>query len=225
MKSSSTSFGKKAEAFFNNLNEKGKPLPMLELMNPYKTKRVQLVVRKFFDKFYSDNDARTFVFGINPGRFGCGTTGIAFTDPVALRESCEIENDFGFRREISSQFIYEMINEFGGTKKFYSKVFVTAIYPLALIKDGKNYNYYDSKKLYAVLRSEILKSVSTQISFGARREFAVSLGKKNADFLSEINQELGYFKEIKVLEHPRYIMQYRRKKLKEYIKKYIRVLE
>jgi hypothetical protein len=218
-------FAQKAIYFYLDLG-KGNSLPEnVEIINPYDENKVKETTKKFFKKYYDDDKPRTFIFGINPGRFGCRTTGIAFTDPVALRESCGIENDLGFRRELSSQFIYEMIKEYGGANRFFSKIFVTAVYPLALIKDGKNHNYYDSKKLYEVLKSEIKKSISSQINFGARKEFAVSLGKKNAIFLSEINQELGYFKEIKVLEHPRYIMQYRRKKLKEYIRKYVQLLK
>ncbi len=218
-------FAEEAIDFFNNQKEPAGLPSSLEIINPYKERSVKFIVEKFYNSFYDDNNQRIFIFGINPGRFGCGTTGIAFTDPVALRESCGIENDLGFRKELSSQFIYEMIKEYGGAEKFFSKVFVTAVYPLALIKDGKNHNYYDSKKLYEVLRNEIKKSIYSQINFGARKDFAVSLGKKNALFLSEINQELDYFKEIKVLEHPRYIMQYRRKKVKDYIEKYIEVLK
>lgn len=218
-------FAKEAIDFFNNQKKPAKLPPGLDVMNPYEEKPVKIVVEKFYNNFYNDNNQRIFVFGINPGRFGCGTTGIAFTDPAALRESCGIENDLGFRNELSSQFIYEMIREYGGAQKFFSKIYITAVYSLALIKDGKNHNYYDSKRLYESLKSKIKKSISVQINFGARKEFAVSLGKKNAIFLSEINKELGYFKEIKVLEHPRYIMQYRRKKLKEYVEKYIEVLK
>lgn len=218
-------FAEKTIDFFNNQKKPAKLPAGLEIINPYKEKPVRQIVEKFYNNFYNDCNQRIFVFGINPGRFGCGTTGIAFTDPVALRESCGIKNDLGFRKELSSQFIYEMIREYGGSQKFFSKIFITAVYPLALIKDGKNHNYYDSKILYNVLRNEIKRSISVQINFGAREEFAVSLGKKNAIFLSEINQELGYFKEIKVLEHPRYIMQYRRRKMREYIGKYIEVLK
>ncbi len=219
------SFAEKAIDFFNNQKEPFGLPSGLEVINPYKEEPVKLIIEKFYNCFYSDKNQRIFVFGINPGRFGCGTTGIAFTDPVALRQSCGIENDLGFRKELSSQFIYEMIKEYGGAKKFFSKIFITAVYPLAIIKDGKNHNYYDSKKLYEVLRSNIKKGISEQIEFGARKEYAVSLGKRNAIFLSEINKELGYFNGIKVLEHPRYIMQYRRKKMKEYIENYIEVLK
>ena len=57
--------------------------------------------------------------------------------------------------------------------------------------------------------------------FGARRDFAILLGKKNADFFSSINEEHKFFKKIAVLEHPRCIMQYRLKKIDFYINKFI----
>ena len=61
--------------------------------------------------------------GINPGRFGGGLTGISFTDPVALKKYCGIDNQLRNKEELSSKFVYEVINHFGGVNKFFSKVF------------------------------------------------------------------------------------------------------
>ena len=193
----------------------------VELINPYESPAARGVVREFYNKFYNDNNKRIFVFGINPGRFGGGLTGISFTDPVALREHCGIENALGERKELSSKFIYMVTNEFGGTKKFFSRVFLTALCPFAIIKNGKNYNYYDEKPLAQKLKPEIINTIKSQIKFGARRDFVVLLGKKNANYFSEINNEFKFFDNVIVLEHPRYIMQYRLKKKDFYIKKYI----
>ena len=73
-------------------------------MNPYRDPRVRSYVTSFFRSFYSDTEPRTFVFGINPGRFGGGRTGVMFTDPVALEISCGIANDLEKRRESHSEF-------------------------------------------------------------------------------------------------------------------------
>jgi hypothetical protein len=59
------------------------------------------------------------------------------------------------------------------------------------------------------------------LEFGARKDFAISLGQKNAIFLKEINNEYNFFNEIRVLDHPRYIMQYKLKRLKKYLKDYL----
>ena len=196
----------------------------ISILNPYSKKEVNNAVQRFFKKYFDDSEKRVFVFGINPGRFGGGLTGISFTDPVALREECGIENDLGNREELSSKFIYRMIKEYGGVKKFYSKIFITALYPLAIIKDGNNYNYYDSLKLYESLKTQIASAIKEQIKLGADRRFAVCLGKKNAKYFNEINKEHNFFEELRVLHHPRYIMQYRSKEVNNYIADYINAL-
>lgn len=219
-----TTFADKAIYYFNSLKPQGNLPEDITILNPYKKPEVMAVVQTFFKKYFNDSKKRTFVFGINPGRFGGGLTGISFTDPVALQDECGIENILGERKELSSKFIYKMICEYGGVEKFYSDIFITALYPLAIIKDGKNYNYYDTPALFGLLKSQIKISVKKQFEFGARKDFAVSLGKKNAKYLKEINDELRLFDEIKVLDHPRYIMQYKLKMLDDYIAKYIKTL-
>jgi len=217
-------FADKAIKYFLNIRKPSGLAKEIETMNPYKDKNVQRIVKDFYRKFFSDNKPRLFVFGINPGRFGGGLTGIAFTDPVVLREICGIENNLGNKKELSSKFIYSMIESYGIVEKFYSNVFISALYPLALIKDGKNHNYYDTKELSLALRNEIIKSVKAQIEFGARKDSVIILGKKNADYFSELNDDFGFFDKIIILEHPRYIMQYRLKKIDYYISKYIGAL-
>jgi hypothetical protein len=193
----------------------------VEILNPYRSADVLSAVKGFCKKFYDDDKERIFVFGINPGRFGGGLTGISFTDPVALRENCGIKNNLGTRKELSSKFIYTIVERFGGVEKFFSNVFLTALYPFAITKNGKNYNYYDDKALAEKLKPEIVQTIQSQIDFGAHRGLAILLGKKNAECFSNLNEEHNFFRRIVVLEHPRYIMQYRLKKIDEYIKKYI----
>jgi hypothetical protein len=217
-------FAERATKYFSSLKLPRRLPKEISVINPYETKKVKEAVILFFRKYFDDNENRVFVFGINPGRFGGGLTGISFTDPVALREECGIENDLGDRQELSSKFIYKMIKEYGGVKKFYSKIFITALYPLAIIKDGKNYNYYDSLKLYESLKTQIALAIKEQTRFGADKRFAVCLGKKNAKFFNEINKEHNYFEELRVLDHPRFIMQYRSKEVNNYVADYIKAL-
>ena len=218
------SFVDKAIKYFYELKPHKLKFKGVELINPYESPAVKNVVRKFYNKFYNDNNKRIFVFGINPGRFGGGLTGISFTDPVALRKSCEIENDLGERKELSSKFIYHVINEFGGTSGYFSKVYLTALYPFAITKNGKNYNYYDEKSLAEKLMPEIIATIKAQMRFGARRDVVIVLGKRNANYFSAINNEYKFFEKVTVLEHPRYIMQYRLKLIDHYIKKYIEAI-
>jgi len=218
-------FAEKATKYFSCLKLPKRLPKEINILNPYEAKEVKEAVKLFFRKYFDDNEKRVFVFGINPGRLGGGLTGISFTDPVALREECGIENKLGDKKELSSKFIYKMIKEYGGVKKFYSNIFVTALYPLAIIKDGKNYNYYDEPSLNKILRPHIVSAIRNQIKFGALGKYAICLGKKNAKYLYEINNEYDFFDEIRVLDHPRYIMQYKLKHAHAYIRKYLKALK
>jgi hypothetical protein len=218
-------FADKATKYFFSLSKAKKKLPgEISLINPYEKKDVQKVVKEFCQKFFNDNNERRFVLGINPGRFGGGLTGISFTDPVALREYCGIGNNLGNLKELSSKFIYRVIEERGGAMKFYSEVFLSALYPFALIKDRRNYNYYDTQELAERLKDEIVNSIKSQLEFGAKRDLVIILGKKNADYFSALNKEYNFFQNKIVLEHPRYIMQYRLKNVDYYVSKYLDAL-
>lgn len=217
-------FSTKATKYFCNLKISNLNVSGVDLINTYESSNVRELIKTFFSRFYNDNQERLFVIGINPGRFGGGLTGIAFTDPVALREHCGIENELNNRKELSSKFIYLVVEKIGGVDSFFSKVFLTALYPFAIIKDGKNYNYYDDKSLATMLMPDIVRNIQKQIRFGSRRDSVILLGKKNADFFSKINSEFNFFKKIVVLEHPRYIMQYQLKKTDVYLKKYIEAM-
>jgi hypothetical protein len=218
------SFSTKAIKYFCNLKTQHIKSSGVGVINPYDKDEVKEIIKKFYTKYYDDDNERLFIVGINPGRFGGGLTGVAFTDPVALRENCKIENNLGERKELSSKFVYAVAGKSGGAEKFYSRIFLTALYPFAIIKDGKNYNYYDEKVLSDLLREKIAENIKTQLLFGARRDFAILLGKKNAAFFSIINEEYKFFKKIIVLEHPRYVMQYKLKQIDSYIKKYLEAI-
>ena len=75
--------------------------------------------------------------------------------------------------------------------------------------------------MYNFLKPEIKESLSTEIKFGCRSDKVICLGKKNAKFLVEINNAEKFFEKIVVLDHPRYIMQYKLKQKDDYIKKYL----
>ena len=69
--------------FYNNL-EKVSSDNNVEVLDPYKNPEVKEIYNSFYSKFFNDNDKRIILFGINPGRFGGGITGIPFTDPYNL---------------------------------------------------------------------------------------------------------------------------------------------
>jgi len=91
-------FADKAIKYFLNLNSSLQLPPSVSLVNPYRNSDVRKIITAFYKKFFGDNNERVFILGINPGRFGGGLTGISFTDPVALRTECGIENDLGNKK-------------------------------------------------------------------------------------------------------------------------------
>jgi hypothetical protein len=214
-------FSSKAIKYYCNLKTPRLKSSGIEVINPYEKEGAKEIVKQFYSQFYNDSNERIFIIGINPGRFGGGLTGIAFTDPVALRENCGIENNLGDRKELSSKFIYQVIEQFGGVQKFFSTVFLTAFYPFTLVKNGKNYNYYDERLLFDLLRNDIVENIQRQVEFSARRDFAILLGKRNADCFLPINEQHKFFKKTITLEHPRYIMQYKLKQKNFFITKYV----
>jgi hypothetical protein len=196
----------------------------VQVLNPYRDAAVQSVVNRFFGQYFADTRKRIAILGINPGRFGGGVTGISFTDPVALREHCGISHTFPERAELSSRYVYTCINRFGGAAEFYKHFFISSLYPLALVRDGKNYNFYDNPQLYKTLEPSIISSLQTQRQAGLESRVAVCLGKKNADYLHRLNDRHRFFDTIHILDHPRFIMQYRLKHVESYVDKWMQVL-
>jgi len=195
-------------------------------LNPYPTPGIQGYLRLFFQKFFSDNRKRVFVFGINPGRFGAGITGVTFTDPTALETFCGVANDLPKKRELSSVFIYEFIKLWGSPKKFYRDFFLTAVSPLGFVKDSRNFNFYDHPTLLRDIKPFLIWSIESQLGFGARRGAAIVLGTgKIRKVFDDLNCEGSFFKNVYAVEHPRFIMQYRRRRLGDYLRKYSEIFE
>jgi hypothetical protein len=194
----------------------------VEVLYPQKQKEVIAIVEEFYKKFYSDNNKRSLLFGINPGRFGAGVTGINFTGPKQLKENCGIDHPFKMQSELSAEFIYESIERYGGVKKFYAAFFITAISPLGYVKDGINLNYYDDKKLQEAATPFIIECINQQLEWNVNREKCICIGgEKNYKFFLSLNKEYKWFKEIIPLPHPRFILQYRRKNKEIYLSQYL----
>lgn len=214
-----------AFAFYKGLRvPKGIP-PGIDVLNPYQHSDVLLAVEQFLQTYFQDTTTRVGVFGINPGRLGAGLTGVSFTDPVALRENCGISTTLDGRRELSSEFIYKMIDAFGGPRAFYSSFFLSSICPLGFVRNDKNINYYDDAELCRAAMPFIHSSMKKQLDLPLRRDVAVILGtgtlKRSVEM---INATGGYFERLVFLEHPRYIMQYKRSSIATYIDSYISTL-
>jgi len=193
----------------------------VKALDPFRNDVTRACAAQFYQKYYADNNARTFVFGINPGRFGAGMTAVPFTDPIRLLQACGIQNDLPKKPELSSVYIYSFIERWGGVEAFFRQFFIAAVCPVGFVRDGLNYNYYDDPRLLKSLSPFILESMRKQIVIGARQEVAIVLGTgKNLQYFEKLNAGHGFFAHVLSVEHPRFIMQYRRKRLEEFLARY-----
>ena len=194
----------------------------IELLYPFDRAQTVEALTAFYHKYFSDRKSRVFLLGINPGRFGAGVTGIAFTDPVRLQTVCGIDNPFPKRQELSSVFIYEVVKAFGGAAAFFGKCYIGSVCPLGFTKEGINCNYYDEASLQKSVEPHIIKHLKEQIRFGCTDGLALCLGRgKNYRYLKELNERQGLFRKVVPLPHPRWIMQYRRPRMDEFVQQYL----
>lgn len=217
-------FSAKICSFYFGLNPSFVLPEGVNILQPYSRPEARQVVTNYYERYYTGNQERIFLLGINPGRFGGGITGIPFTDPVQLQR-LDIPHNFPLKTELSSTFVYEFINAYGGLEKFAAHFFLTAICPVGFTRNGKNYNYYDDAILQRAAQPWISLTMKTQLNAGALRKIAVCLGEgTNYRFVSRFNEVEKWFDEIIALPHPRWIMQYKRKSMPEFRDRYVNLL-
>ncbi len=201
-----------------------------KLINPFNRTnkgKVNEIVSVFYNKYYNDNKSRRLIIGSSPARRGTAVTGIPFEDIGRLKEIIGVSiDDFNINKS-SANFLYDVIDKYGGSEKFYSKFYMNFVFPLGIIKinsNGKevNCNYYEDKKIQNLLFNYILESLKKQIALGIDTSIVYCIGSgDNYKFLLDLNSRYHLFDEIIPLEHPRFIMQYNSKNKDYYIKKYL----
>lgn len=218
-------YSKRILSFLKQL-EFNQPLPEgIAVMNPYHDKTTWKVCTDFYRKYYQDIQPRNMILGINPGRFGGGITGIPFTDPIRLQEVCGIANPFAKKPELSSVFVYELIERFGGPEPFYQNFYVSSTSPLGFIRHNLNCNYYDDPNLQKDIRGFVVDCLQRQIGFGIRTDQVFVLGQgKNFQFLQTLNKEIQFCQSLVGLPHPRFVMQYQLKRKSHHLSVYLRAL-
>lgn len=226
----SETFGDRVINFNRELNYLGELPNGFQVINPYMDNPETMdVMQQFYHKFYNDSNQRRFIIGINPSRHGAGVTGVPFTDTKRLESVCGIKMQSAYTHEVSSVFLYDFIAQYGGAIDFYQKFYINSPFPLALIrqtKEGKwlNANYYDDPLLFEMVKDYMILSLKKHISLGLDTSEVYVLGKKNADYIQKLNKDEKLFGNIKALEHPRFIQQYKSKEKQIYIDKYILTL-
>lgn len=220
-------FADKVIGFNRHLAYAGELPEGFEVMNPFLDNPETVeVMGAFYHRYYHDSAQRRFIIGINPSRNGAGVTGVPFTDTKRLEKACGITMKSARTHEVSSVFLYDMIEAYGGTARFYQDFYINSPFPLAIIRQtagGKwlNANYYDDPALFEHVKAFMVDSLRKHIHMGLDTSEVFILGKKNADFIGRLNVQEKLFGKLTVLEHPRYIQQYRSKEKQLYIDKYL----
>lgn len=224
-----SAFGRRVMDFNAGLHF-SRPLPPgVHVMNPFRENACATPASAaFYHKYYNDNKERRAIMGINPGRFGAGITGVPFTDPIRLAQYCHINiPECPKAREPSSEFVYDVIEAYGGPDLFYSSWYINSFCPLGFTRENEkgrqvNFNYYDDPGLEKTVESFIVECVEKQIAFGLRRDVCFCLGSgKNFKFISGLNAKHKFFAKILPLAHPRFIIQYRSRERSKYVREYI----
>lgn len=216
--------------FNKNLSYSGNLPDSFEVLNPYlDNPETMQVMQEFYHQYYNDSNKRKFIVGINPSRHGAGITGVPFTDTKRLESICGIKMKSAHTHEVSSVFMYDMIADYGGPDLFYKDIYINSPFPLAIVRKTKNgwinANYYDDKALFEAVKDFMIDSLKKHISLNLDTSEVFILGKKNAKFISKLNKEAKLFDTMTVLEHPRYIQQYKSKEKQLYIDKYLLALK
>ncbi len=200
------------------------------ISNPFHGKnkeQIKKITNVFYKKYYNDNNKRYLVLGSSPARKGTAMTGIPFEDANHLYKETGIMVDNFYINKSSSNFLYEVMEQYGGCEKFYKDFFMSFVCPLGIVNvnakgNEVNANYYENKKLEDALKKFIIVSLKKQIAFGINTSICYCIGSgENFKFLTKINEQYKFFDSIIALEHPRFIMQYNSKDRDKYLKKYI----
>lgn len=223
----SKTFAEKVIHFNRQLHYSGKLPKGFRVMNPYlDNPETMEVMQQFYYKYYNDFIQRKFIIGINPSRHGAGITGVPFTDTKRLENVCGIKMKSAYTHEVSSVFMFDMIQAYGGAERFYKNFYINSPFPLAIVRDAGynkwlNANYYDDAALFDMVKDFMIAALKKHIELGLNTTEVYVLGKKNADFIHKLNKEAKLFEHLTVLEHPRFIQQYKSKEKQLYIDKYI----
>lgn len=189
-----------------------------------------MITTKFYNKYYNDNNKRRLILGSNPARRATAVTGIPFEDAVHLQQETGIFINNFYINKSSSNFLYDVIKEYGGCDKFYNDFYMNFVFPLGIAKinsnnSESNCNYYKIKQFEKKLYQYIIESIKEILKFNIDTSICYCIDSgKNYEFLLKINKEHNFFKKIIPLEHPRFIMQYNLKSKDLYLKKYLNAL-
>ena len=176
----------------------------------------------FHKKYVEPNSPRVVICGINPGRNGAGLTGIPFIDFESLSNMLPDIQKKDW--EQSAKFFFSVIQEFG-IEEFYKNFHVTNIswFGFSRIDKPKNVNYFE-------------KDIFTEIAIYLIDKFVEEMELINPDYIIPLSKTVKYEleklkKQGKIraeigtcINHPSWVVTYRRKDLSIWRQKYIDTL-
>lgn len=180
----------------------------------------------FYQKYYADKQGRHFIFGINPGRFGAGLTGVPFTDPLRLETECGIENKLPKSGALFPDFCLAIYSWLWWNSDFCPIFLHHFAIALGLCAQWREYPRLLRRPATCPQRRAVYcvePADATAISPLEIRPFA-SVKARIMPILKKLNEREGFFREI-IRPHPRWIMQYRRKRVEEFVERYVGVLQ
>lgn len=206
------------KSFYNALQFPQIDTGDVEVLDPFHQPEVKAIRESFFDTYFEDTLPRKIIIGINPGRLGAGITSLGFTSPKQVAGMLNLGDALGTSSEPSANFVEELIRAVGGPGVFYRKVMFTSVCPFGFVLNGKNYNYYDDKKLTAELEPYLLDWLKEQMNLGPIDPVGYTFGKgKNFKYLKDLNDKIQFFEELIALPHPRWVMQYQYKNKEQHL--------
>lgn len=227
-------FSEKVLKFNDDLSKIELNLPEnYQIINPFNgenKEKIKEITQSFYKKYYNDNNKRILILGSTPARKGTALTGIPFEDANHLYKMTGIMIDDFYINKSSSDFLYQVMEQYGGIDKFYKDFLMNFVCPLGITKINSkgnkiNCNYYENKEIESALYEFIVDSLRKLISFGIDTSICYCIGSgENFKFLTKINEKYNFFGKIIPLEHPRFIMQYNSKEKDKYINKYVDAL-
>ncbi len=226
----SETFAEQVLRFHDRLSREDIEFPQgFRMVNPYggeNQEKVKEVTTAFYKKYYGDTGTRRLILGCPPARRGTAVTGVPFEDAGHLEQVTGISMEKFYVSSASSDFLYDVMAEYGGCEKFYGDFYMSFVCPLGIVRVNEagrevNCNYYEKKTLLETLRPFLLDSLRSQLEFGIDTSVCLCIGSgENVRFLRELNRAYRFFGEIVPLEHPRYIMQYHRTHRDAFLEKY-----
>lgn len=150
--------------------------------------------KRGYNSFYK----KYLILGGSPARKGTATTGITFEDASHLYKETGIMIDNFYINKSSSNFLYDVMEQYDGCEKFYKDFFMSFVCSLGIVNANSkgnevNSNYYENKKLENVLYNFIVDSLKKQISFGIDTSICYCIGSgENFKFLTKINEQYNF---------------------------------